>query len=153
MLISTSARIIWANEEDEARCGLRLGSPLKLTPDLCRAYPKSGWVSLDDASSTRNVSHTQKGTFAHPHYRSSPDFVSIMKIFRIVGAFFFSCLPAITRAGISTTSGLIFGHAASNKTEVIEYLGIPYAASTSGGNRFKPPQRFNSAGLFNASTG
>jgi carboxylesterase type B len=55
-------------------------------------------------------------------------------------------------SGISTTSGVILGHAAANRTGVTEYLGIPYAASTSGSQRWLPPQRFTSNQTFNAST-
>jgi hypothetical protein len=55
-------------------------------------------------------------------------------------------------SGISTTSGLIIGHAATNRTGVTEYLGIPYAASTNGSQRWLPPKRFNSTAKFNAST-
>lgn len=59
---------------------------------------------------------------------------------------------AATISGVATTSGLIIGHAAVNKTGVTEYLGIPYAASTAGTNRWLPPQRFISKKTFNAST-
>jgi hypothetical protein len=75
-----------------------------------------------------------------------------MKIFLIAGALLFSSLPVVAGVGISTTSGLIFGHAASNKTGVIEYLGVPYAASTSGSNRFQLLQCLNSTDPFNASS-
>lgn len=51
----------------------------------------------------------------------------------------------------STTSGLIIGHSAVNRTGVTEYLGIPYAASTNGSQRWMPPQRFSSKKTFNAS--
>lgn len=52
------------------------------------------------------------------------------------------------RAGIvgqtlSTTSGQVRGHAASNATSVSEYLGIPYGQTTGGKNRFAPPLRFS----------
>jgi hypothetical protein len=59
---------------------------------------------------------------------------------------------AVASSGISTTSGVIVGHAAANKTGVTEYLGIPYAASTNGSQRWMPPQRFTSKKTFNAST-
>jgi carboxylesterase type B len=59
---------------------------------------------------------------------------------------------AASSSGISTTSGVIVGHAAANKTGVTEYLGIPYAASTNGSQRWMPPQRFTSKETFNAST-
>jgi hypothetical protein len=54
-------------------------------------------------------------------------------------------------SGISTTSGLIIGHSVVNRTGVTEYLGIPYAASTDGSQRWMPPQRFSSKKTFNAS--
>jgi carboxylesterase type B len=55
-------------------------------------------------------------------------------------------------SGISTTSGIVTGHTAANRTGVTEYLGIPYAAPTNGSQRWMPPQRFNSTKKFNAST-
>ena len=58
---------------------------------------------------------------------------------------------AVGSSGKITTSGVIIGHAAANRTEVTEYLGIPYAASTNGSQRWMPPQRFNSTNTFNAS--
>ena len=85
-----------------------------------------------------------------------------MKVFLAVGTLLLPLLvqasPILvdrdlaTRSGISTTSGLIIGHAATNRTGVTEYLGIPYAASTNGSQRWLPPQRFNSTAKFNAST-
>jgi len=55
-------------------------------------------------------------------------------------------------AQVYTTSGLIIGHPSVNKTDVTEYLGVPYAASTAGSRRFLPPQRFTSSKKFIAST-
>ena len=85
-----------------------------------------------------------------------------MKVFLAVGTLL---LPFLAQAslilvdrdvaaasGVSTTSGIITGHAATNRTGVIEYLGIPYAASTHGSQRWLPPERFNSIAKFNAST-
>jgi hypothetical protein len=83
-----------------------------------------------------------------------------MKVTLAVGAFL---LPLLAQAsalvdrdiaaasGISTTSGLIVGHAAVNRTGVTEYLGISYAASTNGSQRWMPPRRFTSKKTFNAS--
>lgn len=59
---------------------------------------------------------------------------------------------AVAASSVSTTSGVIVGHAAVNKTGVTEFLGIPYAASTSGSQRWMPPQRFTSKKTFTAAT-
>ncbi|TDZ54530.1 Acetylcholinesterase [Colletotrichum trifolii] len=53
---------------------------------------------------------------------------------------------------ISTTSGTIIGHLASNDSAVIEYLGIPYAKPPVGSLRFAPPERFSSNGSLEASS-
>jgi hypothetical protein len=84
----------------------------------------------------------------------------MMKLLLAVGSLFLPVMQvsvliernAIALPGISTTSGLIFGHTAANRTDVIEYLGIPYAASTNGTQRWMPPQRFVSKRVLNAST-
>jgi hypothetical protein len=52
---------------------------------------------------------------------------------------------------VVTTSGLIFGHPSPNRTGVTEFLGVPYAASTGGSQRFLPPQPFASNATFEAS--
>jgi hypothetical protein len=43
---------------------------------------------------------------------------------------------------VSTSSGIVTGHAAPNAPFVSEYLGIPYGKSTAGNNRFAAPQAF-----------
>ncbi|KAK8000890.1 hypothetical protein PG991_013112 [Apiospora marii] len=43
---------------------------------------------------------------------------------------------------VNTTSGLIGGHQARNRTSVTEFLGIKYAAAPTGDLRFAPPKRF-----------
>lgn len=43
---------------------------------------------------------------------------------------------------VNTTSGLIGGHQAPNRTSVTEFLGIKYAAAPTGELRFAPPKRF-----------
>ncbi|KAF2464550.1 alpha/beta-hydrolase [Lindgomyces ingoldianus] len=53
---------------------------------------------------------------------------------------------------VSTTSGIIHGHAAANRTEVSEYLGIPFAQPPLGDLRFAAPKRFRSKAHFNASS-
>ena len=55
-------------------------------------------------------------------------------------------------APVNTSSGAITGHAATNKTDVLEYLGIPYAQPPVGQLRFAPPQPYTSFQPFNASS-
>ena len=54
--------------------------------------------------------------------------------------------------GVNTTSGIIHGHAAPNRTEVSEYLGIPFAQPPLNKLRFAAPQPYRSTASFNAST-
>ena len=53
---------------------------------------------------------------------------------------------------VQTSSGAIIGHAARNRTQVFEYLGIPYAKPPVGALRFAAPQSYSSSNIFNAST-
>ena len=55
-------------------------------------------------------------------------------------------------AVVSTTSGLIAGHPAPNRTDVAEYLGIPYAQPPLGCLRFAAPQKLVSDAPFDAAT-
>ena len=48
-------------------------------------------------------------------------------------------------ATVQTSSGAITGHAAKTKTEVSEYLGIPYAQPPTGDLRFAAPQTYSSS--------
>lgn len=43
---------------------------------------------------------------------------------------------------VNTTSGLVIGHAASNRSEVSEFLGVRYAEPPVGNLRFAPPKRY-----------
>jgi hypothetical protein len=43
---------------------------------------------------------------------------------------------------VSSSSGTIIGHPASNKQDVIEFLGIRYAQAPTGSLRFAPPKRY-----------
>ena len=54
-------------------------------------------------------------------------------------------------ATVQTSSGAVTGHAAKNKTDVFEYLGIPYAQPPTGNLRFAAPATYNSSKAFNAS--
>ncbi|KAI1854333.1 hypothetical protein JX265_012502 [Neoarthrinium moseri] len=47
-----------------------------------------------------------------------------------------------TSPSINTTSGLIIGHSAANRSEVTEFLGIRYAKAPVGDLRFAPPERY-----------
>lgn len=60
--------------------------------------------------------------------------------------------PTNRNATIVTSSGRIIGHAASNRTKVAEYLGIPYAQPPLDTLRFEPPQKYASTALINASS-
>lgn len=51
--------------------------------------------------------------------------------------------PHATSPTANTTSGLIIGHAAPNRSEVTEFLGIRYAEPPVGDLRFAPPKRYN----------
>lgn len=51
---------------------------------------------------------------------------------------------------IETSSGRIIGHAASNATEVSEYLGIPFAQPPVGSLRFQPPVQYKGTSIINA---
>lgn len=50
---------------------------------------------------------------------------------------------------VQTTSGPVSGHAASNATEVSEYLGIPFAQPPVGNLRFAPPQKYSGTSPIN----
>ncbi|GAB7340887.1 hypothetical protein MBLNU457_7241t1 [Dothideomycetes sp. NU457] len=43
----------------------------------------------------------------------------------------------------ATTNGTVTGHAARNRSDVVEFLGIPYAAPPVGNLRFAPPAAFH----------
>jgi hypothetical protein len=52
---------------------------------------------------------------------------------------------------VKTTSGIIYGHAASRRRGVSEYLGIRYARDTSGPRRFAAPVPFTTDLSYDAS--
>ena len=51
---------------------------------------------------------------------------------------------------VKTTSGTVIGHAAKNRTQVSEYLGIPYAQPPVGNLRFAAPLAFQGNGTITA---
>jgi cholinesterase len=52
---------------------------------------------------------------------------------------------------VKTSSGTVVGHAAALRTQVSEYLGIPFAKPPLGKLRFAAPQKFKGNGTINAS--
>jgi len=55
-------------------------------------------------------------------------------------------LPALAKSlplTVNTQNGLIIGHKAPNRTEVNEYLGIPYAQPPINSLRFAPPEPYD----------
>jgi carboxylesterase type B len=52
---------------------------------------------------------------------------------------------------VKTSSGTVVGHAAELRTQVSEYLGIPFAKPPIGDLRFAAPQKFKGNGTITAS--
>lgn len=52
---------------------------------------------------------------------------------------------------VNTENGPVAGHAAKNRSDVAEFLGIPYATPPVADLRFEPPQKLGKVGYFNAS--
>ncbi|KAK1723051.1 hypothetical protein CaCOL14_001996 [Colletotrichum acutatum] len=52
---------------------------------------------------------------------------------------------------VPTSNGPITGHPASNSSDILEFLGVPYAKPPVGDLRFAPPQRFRGNESFEAS--
>ncbi|KAL9094494.1 MAG: hypothetical protein Q9165_003344 [Trypethelium subeluteriae] len=75
-------------------------------------------------------------------------FLSILSIFE---CFSFAVKFPLSNGAVNTTNGLIIGHAARNRSDVVEYLGIPYAQPPLGELRFDAPRPYNQTGTYNAS--
>lgn len=58
--------------------------------------------------------------------------------------------PWTVGQAVNTTSGTIVGHAATNTTQVSEYLGIRYAEPPVGDLRFAAPKAYKSNATYNA---
>ena len=57
----------------------------------------------------------------------------------------------LPKGAVNTTSGIVIGHSSTNRTSVLEYLGIPYAQPPVLSLRFEPPVTFTSTAAYNAS--
>ncbi|KAG4431004.1 hypothetical protein IFR05_013512 [Cadophora sp. M221] len=68
----------------------------------------------------------------------------------VAGAPVYSCEPETTTPAAFTAQGTVNGFTDANGNSV--FLGIPYAATTAGGNRWRAPQDPPSVDLFNASS-
>ena len=68
----------------------------------------------------------------------------------ILAALAASAVLAIDMHTAKTTHGLITGHSAPNVSDVVEFLGIPYAEPPVGALRFKPPQPHSRKHSFHA---
>lgn len=53
---------------------------------------------------------------------------------------------------VKTSSGPVSGHAATNDSQVSEYLGIPYGQAPIGDLRFAAPVGFNGSAPLNGTT-
>lgn len=76
---------------------------------------------------------------------------SIACLVSLLSTFVLSQHPVVG-VTVKTSSGAVTGHAARNRTEVSEYLGIPYAQPPIGVLRFAAPQTYHSTRAFSAST-
>lgn len=62
-----------------------------------------------------------------------------------------ACAPSNKGFKVQTTNGPIQGHPAENRTDVNEFLGIPFAQPPVGDLRFAAPQEYEGKGLYVAS--
>lgn len=57
----------------------------------------------------------------------------------VLASFFSLAIGANVGLPVSTTSGLVKGHPAPDRSDVSEYLGIPFALPPTGNRRFAAP--------------
>ena len=82
--------------------------------------------------------------------------VQCLRAFLLVGCAYGATLPENDRRhftvgeGVHTSSGFILGQPASSRTQVSEYLGIPFAQPPLGNLRFAAPRAFSGTGIINA---
>ena len=58
--------------------------------------------------------------------------------------------PFTVGQGVQTSSGLVLGQPASSRSQVSQYLGIPFAQPPLGKLRFAAPQAYSGTGTINA---
>lgn len=75
----------------------------------------------------------------------------MMHQFLLFSFLFWSVVFARRTCVVQTANGLIVGHRASHRSEVSEFLGIPYAKPPVGLLRFAAPQKYTTKGRFVAS--
>lgn len=69
---------------------------------------------------------------------------------RKAGSIFAKDVPWAVGQTVDTTSGPVTGHAAPNRPDVSEYLGIPYAQPPVGNLRWQPPVEFRGTAAIDA---
>lgn len=74
-----------------------------------------------------------------------------MHRFLIISFLFWSLVLARGTCVVKTVNGLVVGHRASHRSEVSEFLGIPYAKPPVDLLRFAAPQKYTTKGRFVAS--
>ncbi|KAI9686406.1 MAG: hypothetical protein M1822_003751 [Bathelium mastoideum] len=77
--------------------------------------------------------------------------ILFLSLFSVSRCFSLAVKEPLVTQSVNTSNGLIIGHPARNRSDVIEYLGIPYAQPPLGQLRFDAPQPYNQTGTYNAS--
>lgn len=72
-------------------------------------------------------------------------------IFLLSFFYYFVVAKGLNSTTVKTANGPIVGHVASNRSRVVEYLGIPYAEPPVGVLRFAAPQKYTAKGEIVAS--
>lgn len=87
---------------------------------------------------------------ARPPLTMRASFASVLAGFSLLLPLVTAGAPSGVGATVLTDSGPVVGHAAKNRANVSEYLGIPYAQPPLASLRFAAPRRYLSNATFNA---